>query len=155
MGQRSNCNHFCSLDVTLVSWSALNKGFDHLILIPVLTRDIQVTIPLVAHTSTLTPLHLSHLQSLHPVQNASCVISWINLRRTAFHGTFPLLLLPGAQSSYFLPTRGCNSHVRERCKLVKRFHRKHVYTSTLTPLVWFPDPSCVGGAREGSEGRVW
>ena len=22
-------------------------------------------------------------------------------------------------------------------------------------LVWFPDPSCVGGAREGREGRVW
>ena len=22
-------------------------------------------------------------------------------------------------------------------------------------LVWFPDPSCVGGVREGREGRVW
>ena len=27
-------------------------------------------------------------------------------------------------SNHFLPTRGCNSHVRERCKLVKRSHRK-------------------------------
>ena len=25
-----------------------------------------------------------------------------------------------------LPTRGCNSHVRERCELVRRSHRKHV-----------------------------
>ena len=29
--------------------------------------------------------------------------------------------------NHFLLTRGCNSHVRERCKLVKRSHRKHVY----------------------------
>ena len=30
-------------------------------------------------------------------------------------------------SNRFLPTRGCNSHVREGCKLVKRSHRKHLY----------------------------
>ena len=22
-------------------------------------------------------------------------------------------------------------------------------------IVWFPDPSCVGGVRVGREGRVW
>ena len=36
-------------------------------------------------------------------------------------------------SNHFLPTRGCNSHVHKRCELVKRSHRKHVYTHGTEP----------------------
>ena len=36
-----------------------------------------------------------------------------------------------------------------------RFLRKNLPWPNGLTLVWFPDPSCVGGAREGREGRVW